>query len=515
MCIVHRPLVSGSKNNRKDSRMSLHDVAYSTATDLQNMLTSRKISAIEILEQTLARTKKLNPDINAVVALDDEGARKAARKSDDERAKGRTRGRLHGIPMTIKDAFAVTGLPATCGMEELRGYRPEADAAAVAKLRAAGAIIFGKTNLPAAAADHQSFNSLFGITRNPWNMERTPGGSSGGSGAALAAGMTPLELGSDIGGSIRVPAHFCGVFGHKSSFGLVPVDGHIPPPPGHLLSPQLGVAGPLARSAVDLELMLDIIAGIPELQRDAYRLVLPAARHEDLRSFRVAVWNDEKSYPIDAAYAAAIDAFAGDLKRLGVAVDMTARPAIDPAQSFRDYMQTLFGVIGAGLPSPIRAKIIEQGKAAAEKSYARMVGEAIGQSFSEFAEAAERREKLFRVWREFFKNYDVLICPVTPTVAFPHDTAQADIAAQFERRLTASGREIPYMDNLMWPGLVTVANLPATAMPTGRLVDGLPAGVQIVGPYLEDRTTLRFAQLIDRAMGGFTAPNERKRGHSI
>ena len=183
----------------------MNEITYATASDLVRMLAAGRISATELLDENLARVKKLNPAINAIVALDEEGARKAAKDADAARARGDSLGALHGVSMTIKDTFAVTGMPTTCGLEPLRDYRPTADAAAVANLRMAGAIIFGKTNLPPAAADHQSCNALFGLTRNPWNGERTVGGSSGGSAAALAAGFTPLELGSDIGGSIRCP----------------------------------------------------------------------------------------------------------------------------------------------------------------------------------------------------------------------------------------------------------------------------------------------------------------------
>jgi amidase len=486
--------------------MSAGDVTYRTATELARMLATGQIGAAELLDENLARLRKVNPAVNAVVALDEDGARKAAREADAARARGAALGPLHGLSMTIKDTFAVTGMTATCGLEDLRDYRPAADAAAVAKLRGAGAIFFGKTNLPPAAADHQSCNPLFGLTRNPWNVERTVGGSSGGAAAALAVGITPLELGSDIGGSIRVPAHFCGVYGHKPSYGIVPLEGHIPPPPGHLSQPELAVAGPLARSAFDLELMLDIIIGAPELKRTAFRIALPPARRDDLRDFRVAVWNDASAYPLDGAYAAAIEALVDDLRRFGVKVDTAARPAIDPAQSFRTYMQTLFGVIGAGFPPPLRDAIVAGGSAAPDGSYPRMVANAVGQSLEKFAAAAEHREHLFRAWREFFTQHDVLLCPITPTVAFSHDVARMDLAAQFERRIIVNGKATPYMDNLMWPGLVTVANLPATAIPTRRLVQGLPAGVQLVGPYLEDRTPLKFAQLLERALGGFMPP---------
>ncbi len=486
--------------------MSTNESCFLTATEQKQLLASRRISAVELLDAHLERVNRINRVCNAVVALDEEGARREARTIDEKLARGGSTGPLHGLPMTIKDSFAVVGMTATCGLEALRDYRPPQDAVAVAKIRAAGAVIFGKTNLPAGAADHQSCNTLFGLTRNPWDGERTVGGSSGGSAAALAAGLTPLELGSDIGGSIRVPAHFCGVYGHKPSYGLVSTEGHIPPPPGHIAAPELAVAGPLARSAFDLELLFDVVLGTSDLDSAGAELRLPAARHDSLRDFRVAVWNDAQAYSLDKAYATTIDGLVDDLGRLGVKTDRTARPAIDPAASYEVYLQTLFGIIGAGLPPPEREALMAAGDSAETGTYPRRVADAIRQSLPHYFAGAEQRHQLYRAWRRFFVDYDVLLCPITPTVAFPHNIERLDLAAQFTRRLAANGGTIPYMDNLAWPGLVTVANLPATAMPTGRMVGSVPAGVQVVGPYLGDRTTLRFAQLVESALGGFRRP---------
>lgn len=488
------------------SEMSADEICFLTATEQRSLLNARRISARELLDLHLDRVKRVNPSCNAVVALDEEGARRQAGAADEKVARGEMAGPLHGLPMTIKDSFAVAGMPATCGLEELRDYRPREDAVAVAKIRAAGAVTFGKTNLPAGAADHQSCNTLFGLTRNPWDGERTVGGSSGGSAAALAAGLTSLELGSDIGGSIRVPAHFCGVYGHKPSYGLVSTEGHIPPPPGHIAPVELGVAGPLARSAFDLELLFDVVLGTSDVDGAGATFQLPAARHDDLRSFRVAVWNDAVAYPLDDAYAAAIEGLVDDLARLGAKVNRQARPPIDPAASYDVYLQNLFGIIGTGLPPQAREALLAAGEAAESGSYPRRVADAVGQSLSQHFAAAEQRHQLYRAWRRFFADHDVLLCPITPTVAFPHDIERLDLAAQFTRRLNVNGGTIPYMDNLAWPGLVTVANLPATAIPTSRRVGSVPAGVQVVGPYLGDRTTLRFAQLVEEALGGFARP---------
>jgi amidase len=482
-----------------------NDICFLTATEQRELLTSRRISAVELLDAHLARVRSANPTYNAVVALDEEGARQQARRADEQLARGDAVGPLHGLPMTIKDSFAVTGMPTTCGLEDLRDYRPAQDAAAVAQIRQAGAVIFGKTNLPAGAADHQSCNTLFGLTRNPWDLDRTVGGSSGGAAAALAAGLTSLELGSDIGGSIRCPAHFCGVYGHKPSYGLISTEGHIPPAPGSIAPKDLSVAGPLARSARDLELLFDVVLGAKD-QGGAPDVALPASRHENLRAFRVAVWNDDKAYSLDASYAAAIDGLVDDLARLGVQVDRSARPPIDPAASYQVYLQTLFGIIGAGLPPPARDAIFAAADADEGDGYPRRVADAVRQTLPQYFAATEERYRLYRAWRAFFDDYDVLLCPISPVVAFPHDIERLDLAAQFTRRLAVNGGTVPYMDNLAWPGLITVANLPATAIPTGRMVGSVPAGVQVAGPYLGDRTTLRFAQLVEAELGGFKRP---------
>lgn len=488
-----------------DPAVATEPLEFASAKHLRQLLELREISAVELLEHYLARVEALNPTYNAIVALDVDGARRRAKEADEATSRRESFGPLHGLPITIKDAFAVKGMPATCGLAALRDYRPMEDAAAVASLRRAGAVIFGKTNLPAGATDHQSYNSLFGVTRNPWNPERTVGGSSGGSAAALTAGLTTLELGSDIGGSIRVPAHFCGVYGHKPSYGIVPGKGHIPPPPGDDTTTELGVFGPLARSPYDLETALDIIIAPAELEAGTLAITLPPPRHQDLRAFRVALWNDGAAYPLDDRCRAAIDAYAADLRSLGVSV-REGRPEMDPRESYDIYLRTLFGIIGGGVDEATLAAFAAAAAGAPAGSYPERLGRAVRQSLREWMATSKAREDLFRRWRAFFRDYDVLLCPIAPTIAFPHDNADEAITAQFGRRLSVNGKPIPYMDGLAWPGVATVANLPATAIPTGRLVDGLPVGLQVIGPYLEDRTPLRFAQLAADALGGFKVP---------
>jgi amidase len=463
---------------------------------------------VELLRLILGRVERINPRLNMIVALDPDGALKAAQLADS--MSGRARGPLHGLPMTIKDAWEVAGMTATCGFPALAAHRPERDADAVARLRAAGAIPYGKTNVPTGAGDHQSYNPLYGRSNNPWNIERTVGGSSGGAAAAVATGVSALELGSDIGGSIRCPAHFCGVYGHKPSYGIVPMRGHIPPPPGGLYTIELGVAGPLARSARDLELALEILMAPSELERDAWSIRMPAARHNRLRDFRVALWADAKGFAVDARCLAAMEAYVDDLRGLGVAVDAAARPDLNPHDTHALYIAMLFSIFSAGMPEEALRQFADAavGLPPDDQSYPSRVARAIKLSHIDFMHLAERRERLFRVWKKFFERYDVLLCPIMPTVAFPHDTTGDELGhvAQYKRTTLVDGVPRPYMDGLQWPGLVTVANLPATAVPTGRFIDGLPMGLQVVGPYLEDRTTLRFAQLAEEALGGFVPP---------
>ena len=483
-------------------------VELNSATALLEMLSRRKISSLELLNLLLERIERLNPTLNAVITLDVDGARAAARAADN--LSPTDQGPLHGLPLTIKDAYEVTGMTATCGIPALAGHRPVQDADAVVLLRRAGAIPFGKTNTPLAAADHQSYNTVFGTTNNPWDVTRTPGGSSGGAAAAVAAGFTPLELGSDIGGSIRCPSHFCGIYGHKPSYGIVPMRGHIPPMPGTLSISGLGVGGPMARSAVDLELALDVLVNPAELDNKAWSVRIPASRHENLRNFRVALWADHTGFRVDSRCLDVMHAFAEDLRRAGVTVDDKARPELDPAASDDLYIAMLFSILSVGMTDEDRRLTIEAGSGctAGDRSYPARIARAMQFSHREFLELQERQQHLFRVWQNFFTGYDVILCPAMPTVAFPHDHSGDGPGhiAQYSRRIQVDGESCPYLEGLQWPGLVTVAHLPATAMPTGRLIDGLPMGLQAVGPYLEDRTTLRFAQLSEQELGGFSPP---------
>lgn len=480
------------------------DLALQPATDLLRALRERKVGCLELLDHYLARVERFNGPLNAVVAIDADGARDRARQADAALGRGQAWGPLHGLPMTVKDSIEVAGMPTTGGAPKFAGHMPAAHADAVQRLTDAGAVVFGKTNLPLFAGDFQSYNEVYGVTNNPWDLARSPGGSSGGAAAAVAAGLSALELGSDIGGSIRNPAHHCGIYGHKPSYGIVPQRGHVPPPPGKLSQPDIAVFGPLGRSAADLALALDVLAGPAPGEAAAWRLELPPPRADSLSGFRVAAWFDDALGPIDSAVADCLTALAANLEKAGVKVDRSARPAFDAEQAFRDFQQLMIAVMSAGLPRKTMERFGEEvpGLDRQDMGYRAVFMRNATQSHRDWLAAKERQADLCAVWANFFTDFDVLLCPVWATAAIVHDHSP-DMAA---RTVTVNGRPFPYLDQMFWPGIISVGRLPATAAPAGLTPGGLPVGVQVVGPYLGDRTALRFSELMAQAVGGYTPP---------
>ena len=480
------------------------DLAQRSATELAAALQRREIGSRELLDRYLDRVERLTPALNAVVALAADAARARADEADAALARGESWGPLHGLPITIKDAIEVAGgMPTTSGAPELKDHRPAQSAASAQRLIDAGAVVFGKTNLPLYAGDLQSYNAVYGTTNNPWDASRTPGGSSGGSAAAIAAGLAGLELGSDIGGSIRTPAHFTGVYGHKPSYGVVSGRGHVPGPPGQIARDDIAVIGPLGRSADDLELALDLLAGPNAEDAAAWRVDLPAPRRGRLTDFRVAAWLDDPQCPVGAAVAERLHAAVDAVAAAGAKVDVGARPEVDTAASHELYLRLLYGVLGAGFPDAVRARFEAQAKQLDPND--RGVGASMirgtTQSHREWLVANEARQRLRTRWADFFRDWDVLLCPVTPTPAIPHD--HSDIAT---RTVEIDGKSHPYFVQVFWAGLTGVVYLPATSAPIGRTPEGLPVGIQNVAPYLEDRTAIRFAKLLGDVIGGYEPP---------
>ena len=455
----------------------INPVYFKSATELTSAIRRGEIKSLDLLNIYLARIQRYNKDINAIVAQDIAAARGRAAEADKALAQGQNWGPLHGLPLTVKDVFEVVGMPTTSGDPFLKDYMPQHNAIVVQRLIDAGAIIFGKTNVPYHAMDIQSYNKIYGTTNNPWELSRTPGGSSGGSAAALAAGFTPLELGSDIGGSVRIPANYCGVFGHKTTFGLVPRYGHIPPMPGRvppnvMSTMPLFVVGPLARSADDLELALEVLTtpGSPDESDNRSDLLPP--RRQKFSDYRVAVWfsDSNPAAQIDADVLATLQKTVEKLRGAGLEIDEEERPGIDLWENNLIWFEILNQMMVGALP-------LDEG-------------------------LVERQKKQQAMWAEFFERYDVLLAPVSPTVAFPHNHKEPFGS----RRMVINGQEKPYTDNFAWTLMAVVSGLPATVAPVGLSDSGLPVGVQIIGAKFEDRTTIDFARGLSELTGGFVAP---------
>jgi amidase len=463
---------------------------------------------VDLVDSCIARIEALNPEINAVVAKDYERARESARAADAAREDGTDLGALHGLPMTIKDSLETAGLVTTSGAPELRDHVPREDAVAVHRAVHAGAIVLGKTNLPMYASDWQTFNAVYGRTNNPWDFSRTVGGSSGGSAASIAAGFVPLDLGSDIAGSIRTPASHCGVYGHKPSHGVVPGRGHIPGPPGSKSEPDLAVVGPLARTAADLRLALDVIAGPDVMSRDGWSLELPPPRAEQLKDFRVGYWLDDPLCPIDSTVRIELEATIEALRPYVELIDIGNAFQLEEIVAL--YTRLLLGVIGTDMPKPLKvmSRLLLPHYALAERLgidsdvTTKNAVRGLHLSHADWNRANEGRTRLRWQCHELFHDIDVLLTPVSPITAFPHQTNGNHLT----RTILVDGKKRPYVDHIPWIALATSAFLPATSAPIGLTQDGLPVNVQIIGPYLGDKTTIRFAELLADVMGGFRPP---------
>jgi amidase len=475
---------------------------YGTTKELVAALAAGKISALELTDHVIARIEALDQKLNAVVARDFDRGRDAAKSADAALARGERRPLL-GIPMLVKESFDIAGLPTTWGVPAFKNFLPQDDAVMVARVRAAGAVILGKTNVPYLLGDWQSYNDIYGTTNNPWDLGRTPGGSSGGSSAALAAGFGPLSLGSDIGGSLRVPAHYCGIYAHKPTLILIPQRGHRIPGLVPRVS-DLAVVGPMARSAADLDLALAVTAGPDEARAGiAYRLDLPKPRRESLKDFRVLVIDDHPLLPTAGSVRSALDNLSQRLVKAGAKVAHASPLLPDLAASARLYMRLLMSALSERWPADIYQQA--ETTAAALKpddnslEAERWRGAVL--SHREWAAADSARMTLQQQWVDVFREWDVVLCPPMPTPAFAHDHSPMP-----ERHIEIDGKKFSFFDQLVWPELATTPGLPATAAPIGLSETGLPIGVQIIGPYLEDRTPIAFAALMEREFGGFVPP---------
>jgi amidase len=458
----------------------LPELLVRPATDTARMLRRRELSSRELTEALLARIEAVNPVLNAVVELRAEEAVADAAAADEAAAAGGELGPLHGVPMTIKDGFDVAGLHTTWGNPAFKDYVAGTDATLVRRLRRAGAIVVGKTNVAFMLGDFgQTANPLYGVTANPWDPARTPGGSSGGAAAAVAAGLSFLEYGSDLVGSIRIPASYCGVYGLKPSVGVVPLTGFQPPGPPAPASDMtyMGAVGPLARSAGDLRAALAATAGPEDPAAKAYRWSLSPPRHTRLRDFRVGVVLDHDHAPTSGEVGAVLSDAVDALARAGATVVEGWPGGVDPvrdAESFGFHVRLFFAYQQPGDDLPPFADVV----------------------------AHEHRRMAARAaWGDYFDGVDVFLCPASFTPAFPHDTRPFEA-----RTITTRQGERPYGDQAFWAAQASLPGLPAVAAPAGRTPGGLPVGVQVVGPLFEDDTAIGFAGLLGEAAGGYAPP---------
>jgi len=507
--VSFRPYISncmtGGGTNAADS-----EIHFMGAAEIAGLIRGKKISSVELTRLMLSRIAEIDKKINAINVLMEEEALTNAKKADEMLARGEILGPLHGVPITIKDSFRIKGVVTTAGNPVLKDYVPEYDAASVARLKKAGAIILGNTNVPYMLDDHQSFNDIYGRTLNPWNLERSPGGSTGGGAAALAAGLSYLILGSDTAGSIRVPSHFCGVFGHKPTIDLVPKKGQIPPLPGSLpyKSNGLSVAGPLARSAEDLKLLLEICGGPVEPESIAYSWKLPEVRKSNLKDFRIRYVMDDPLCPVSSEIKPVLDSALGKFGKAGLNLDEGWPVTIDPEEQYLNYIYLLHAYVSGGAPDSEIVSLRAQASSD-EKSLSKIRAQAFTNPHKYFKQQESQRLKAREDWQEYFREYDAFVLPVAFIPAFPHIEKpwypnNPDPARR--RILKTPEGERDYDDILFWISFATLTGLPATVFPVGLTETGLPVGLQIICPFLEDATPIYLAGKLAEITGGIGHP---------
>ena len=480
----------------------MSELAFLSATELADKLKRKAVSSEELLRLYFDRIDKHNESLNAIIVETRDEAMARAKEADKALAHGENWGAFHGVPMTVKESYNIAGLPTTWGNPLWKDNVAKEDAESIKRLKAQGVVVFGKTNVPLMLSDFQSYNDIYGTTNNPYDLERTPGGSSGGSAAALAAGLTGLEIGTDIGGSIRNPAHFCGVFGHKPTWNLLWMRGHAPP--GDMRgTPDISVIGPLARSATDLKTAVKTMAGPDEIMARGYKLNLPGLDSRTLGDLRVAVWADDEICPVDTEVRTRVENVTQAFKDAGASVDESARPDFDSNHSHETYRNLLQATMSARLPDAdyesLKAYVATLDPDDNSNRAATLRTQVA--SFKDWKRNDELRAHLRWNWNEFFKNYDVLLTPIMPTAAFPHD--HGDFG---ERTVLVNNEERPYFEQVFWAGLTGVSCLPSTVIPTGLNEQGLPIGLQIVGPEYADLITIGVAEQLETAGFRFTPP---------
>jgi amidase len=475
---------------------------YQSATRLTALIRARKIGCLELLDHFLQRVERYNVAINAVVWMDSKAARKRARAADAALARGESWGPLHGLPMTVKEAYDLAGSPSTHGIPALRDHIAATDSLVVVRLKAAGAVIFGKTNVPFAMADWQTFNAIHGTTRNPWNLERVPGGSSGGSAAALAAGLTGAEAGSDIGSSIRNPAHYTGTFGLKPTWGIVSQRGHAPP--NTMRQADVAAVGPMARSAADLELLLNVMAGPDPLDAGAWKLALAKPRLKTIKGLRIALKLGDPNVAVETEYADCLQNLADRLAKAGAKVSDKAAPQVDTTRQHELYLTMYRAALSAGTEADIASwrAAIDTPLGRTNRRMLRGMLDGNTLTHRQWLLMDNERQHLRARYAEFFDRWDLLLCPAAAGAAWPHDHE----GERWMRRIVVNGQTVPVTDQLFWSGLSGLVLLPSTVGPAGFSREGLPLGYQAIAGFGRDRSALAFSRAVEREFGGFVAP---------
>jgi len=486
------------KQTRKRTATTF-DPNFGTAVQAVDAIRRRVISSRELTSHVFERIKKHNPTLNLFVTLTEEQAMARATQADEMLAKKKSWGPLHGLPVVVKDVFSTEGVPTTSGSKMLESYTPKEDAVVVARLKAAGAIIVGKTNLPEFGGDWQSFNDVAGTSNNPWDVTRTPGGSTGGGAAALAAGFAFLEIGGDLAGSVRIPSHFCGVYAHRPTIDVVPLRGHIPPPPGVPPVPaEFPTAGPVARSAEDLLLQLGVVAGPDSPESLAYRWSLPAPRKTTLPEYRIGYVVDDPFCPVDSPVKDVLSNAIDSLRKSGAHLTEGWPAGVDPSSQYENYSWLLAAFFSVTLPDDAFRKMQRAAGEGADDPWVR----GTASLHRDWLQQSAQRLNARAVWQDYFKTYDAFLMPVSFVTAFPHDHRR-DMNA---RKLRTAGGERAYTDIGKWVSFATLTGCPATVAPVGRTNIGLPVGIQIMGPFLEDSTPIDIAMKMADVTGRFVAP---------
>ena len=478
------------------------DLDFASAVEAARAIRRGDVSSVELVTRVLDRIARYNPKLNAIVTLTADAALERAKAADEARARQQWWGPFHGVPFTIKDTLEVAGVRTTAGSPQYASHVPARDAASVARLRGAGAVLLGKTNVPLLASDWQSYNAVFGASNNPWDVTRTPGGSTGGGAAALAAGLTFLEPGSDLAGSIRIPAHFCGVYGHKPTLGVVPQRGHIPPPPGVIVPPlSLPVIGPLARSAADLRAALQVMGGPDDEDAPAYRWSLPPARATRLSEYRIGYLIDDPACAVSADEREVLVRAIDGVRAAGVKLEEGWPKGVEPILQWDTYLTLLHATFAAGLTDDqidgLRRRAENQ-----DGSYAAKQALAMTAPPRFLARADGLRMRARALWQDYFATHDAFLMPTAFVPAFLHDHTPSIL----DRLLMTPAGPRSYMDLTFWISFATLTGLPATTAPVGLTRGNLPVGIQIVGPYLEDATPIDIAGRLADVLGGFRPP---------